>query len=141
MNWGTKLVIGMAVFIIFIIGLGLMMVNSNSDELVDANYYENGLKYDHDYNRKEQVVQDHAEPEINITPQELTLKFTRPATGKLRFVRSADKTMDTVVEFKSEADNKVSIPLQNKAKGAWRLILEWNSENKAYLFEKEIMIK
>ncbi|MGI4729762.1 MAG: FixH family protein, partial [Janthinobacterium lividum] len=86
MNWGTKLVIGMAVFMAFIIGLGLMMVTSKSDDLVDANYYENGLKYDRDYNRKEQVLKDHAQPEININPESLILKFTQPATGKLRFV-------------------------------------------------------
>lgn len=141
MNWGTKLVIGMAIFMAFIIGLGLIMVNSKSDDLVDANYYEDGLKYDRDYNRKEQVLKDHAEPEININPENLSLKFAQPATGKIRFVHNSDKKLDAAMEFKSEANNEVSIPLQNMAKGSWHLILEWKSEGKAYLFDKEILIK
>lgn len=46
MNWGTKLIIGMALFMAFIIGLAVFMLNSNADPLVDKDYYEKGLKYD-----------------------------------------------------------------------------------------------
>ncbi|MGI4020016.1 MAG: FixH family protein [Janthinobacterium lividum] len=141
MNWGTKLAIAMTVFIAFIIGLGLMMVNSKSDELVDANYYENGLKYDRDYNRKEQVLKDHAEPQISISPENLSLKFIHPSTGKIKLIRTADKKMDAVLPFKTNADNEVSVPLQNIAKGSWHLLADWQSEGKAYLFEKEILLK
>lgn len=131
----------MAVFMAFILGLGWMMVNSKSDDLVDANYYETGLKYDRDYNRKEQVLKDHAEPEISINPDKLNLKFNRPAAGKIKFVRADDKKLDAVVPFKTEADNEVSIPLQNLVKGSWRLVAEWESDGKSYLFEQEIVLK
>lgn len=35
MNWGTKLVMGMAAFITFIAALGIIMFNSKKDALVD----------------------------------------------------------------------------------------------------------
>ncbi|RZM29342.1 MAG: hypothetical protein EOO88_05320 [Pedobacter sp.] len=58
MNWGTKIIIGMAVFMAFILVLGIFMIRSNPDPLVDEDYYEKGLNYDQELKRMEEIKKD-----------------------------------------------------------------------------------
>ncbi len=46
MNWGTKIVIALALFIILIASFGIYMVTQDSDSLIYEDYYERGLNYD-----------------------------------------------------------------------------------------------
>ena len=140
MNWGTKLGIGMALFISFIVTLGVLMIRSDSDDLVDTDYYEKGIGYEKDYIRKSQVETDRAQPTITSNGS-LKIVFVRPATGRVKFIHPSDKKMDKILGMKSNTDNLVELPLAQMAKGHWKLLLEWESDEKAYLYEKEIMIK
>jgi len=139
MNWGKKLVIGMALFISFIVTLGILMIRSDSDDLVDTDYYEKGIGYDKDYKRKIQVKQDLAEPDI-LVEDHLKIIFRSPASGSIRFIHPSDKDMDRTLNIDSGAGNQVELPLAEMAKGHWKVLLEWESGGKAYLYEKEIMI-
>jgi len=139
MNWGTKLVIGMGLFMSFIITLAVLMIRSESDDLVDVNYYEKGIEYDKDYIRKNQLIEDMAEPEISITDQ-LTIIFKSPAKGNIRFIHPSDKTKDNTLTFDSGKGNQVLIPLNEYRKGHWKVSVEWESNEKSYLYEKNIVI-
>lgn len=46
MNWGTKIVIALALFIVLITTFGVYMVSTDTDSLVAEDYYERGLQYD-----------------------------------------------------------------------------------------------
>lgn len=46
MNWGTKIVITLALFIALIVSFGVFMVSKDTDSLVAEDYYERGLNYD-----------------------------------------------------------------------------------------------
>ncbi|WP_188747837.1 FixH family protein [Parapedobacter defluvii] len=46
MNWGTKIVITLALFIALIVSFGVYMVSKDTDSLVAEDYYERGLNYD-----------------------------------------------------------------------------------------------
>lgn len=141
MNWGTKLMIGMLCFMSFIVVLGVLMFNSKTDALVDTNYYEKGLEYDKDYNRKAQVQADNARPGIRLSPDHLMLSFKAAAAGEVRLVRNSDKKMDRRIAIQTNAHNQVNIPLNGIAKGPWRIIISWESNGKAYLDEQEVSIK
>ena len=140
-NWGTKLVIGMASFMTFIIVLAVLMFNSKPDALVDNDYYEKGLNYDADYNLKEQVKADHAAPEVQVLPGEILLTFKAAAEGKVKIIRPSDKRMDKVTVIKTDDSYRSAIPIDDIAKGRWKLIITWNSAGKSYLDEQEVMIK
>lgn len=141
MNWGTKLVIGMLCFMSFIVVLAVLMFNSKTDALVDTDYYEKGLKYDADYNRKEQVQTDQARPEISIHPDDIIISFKTAASGTINLRRNSDKTMDKRIPLQTNAKNQAVIPSGSLAKGQWRIVLSWLSNGKSYLDEQEIMIK
>lgn len=140
MNWGIKLMIGMLCFMSFIIVLAVLMFNSKTDALVDTDYYEKGLAYDQDYQRKEQVKADNAAPEITITDGFLLLTFKGKAAGKLTLVRSSDKQMDRKTAIQTDTLNRVKVPLEGIANGQWRMIVAWSTNGKAYLNEQEINI-
>lgn len=141
MNWGTKLMIGMICFMSFIVVLGVLMFNSKDDALVDKDYYEKGLDYDKDYNRKEQVKTDNATPGISVSETELIISFKAGAEGELRLMRNEDQRMDKKAVLKTDLANQVRFPLKGLAKGQWRIVLSWVSGGKAYLNEQEIRIK
>ena len=46
MNWGTKIIVALALFIALIVSFGIYMVSSDTDSLVAEDYYERGLNYD-----------------------------------------------------------------------------------------------
>ena len=140
MNWGTKLMIGMGLFMAFIITLATLMIRSKSDDLVDSNYYERGINYNKDYDKKEQVRKDHAEPGLIISNRAITLTFMKPAQGTVRMMRPADKRMDRTAPFQTDKHQQLEIPLKNFAKGSWKVELEWQSEGKFYLYDKEVML-
>jgi hypothetical protein len=139
MNWGTKLVIGMVLFMSFIITLAVLMIRSDSDDLVDVNYYEKGIEYDKDYERKSQLIKDKAEPEIGVNDH-LKIIFKGPAEGNIRFIHPSDKTKDSTINFNSGTDSQVEFPLINFRKGHWKISLEWKSNGKSYLYDKNIII-
>ncbi len=132
--------IGMGLFMAFIIALGVMMVRSKNDALVDNDYYERGIHYNQDYDKKENVKRDHAAPGLVINNSSITLTFMKPARGTLRMIRPADKRLDRTVSFKSNQHQQFEIPLKSFAKGQWKIELEWQSEGKTYLYEREVRL-
>jgi hypothetical protein len=141
MNWGTKIILGLASFMIFIVVLGIMMFNSKKDALVDTDYYEKGINYNQTYNSKEQTQTDHAKPGILINQDMLLLTFTQKATGTIKLMRTSDKNLDIAIPFTSNVNQQVIVPAANLQKGSWRLIITWASNAKNYLYEQEITIK
>ena len=53
MNWGTKIFLTLAVFMLCIVGAGIYMVSHDSDSLEEDDYYEQGLNYDQAYEKKQ----------------------------------------------------------------------------------------
>lgn len=141
MNWGTKVILGLATFMGFIIVLAVIMFNSKTDALVDNDYYEKGINYNQVYNRKEQVYLDQAKPVITVTPENITLTFKQEARGTVRLMRTADKKLDRVFPFENTTDRSFHIPAAGLRTGSWRLIVDWVSTDKSYLYEQEIKLK
>lgn len=141
MNWGTKLMIGMALFMTFIIVLAVLMFNSKTDALVDTDYYEKGLNYDQEYNKREQVNKDHALPIVKITGDTLSITFKEAAIGNIRMMHNSDKKLDKRFILTTDHQHKFIIPIGASKKGRWKLIMNWISNEKTYLNEQEVNIE
>ncbi|MGZ3763810.1 MAG: FixH family protein [Mucilaginibacter sp.] len=140
MNWGKGIIIGMAVFVLFIVGMCIYMVASPTDDF-DHQYYEKGLSFNHDYDREEQVTKDHAEPIIRLNNQNIDLKFVQPVKGTVTFMRPSSTVSDKVYALNSGNNNEIDIPIEPLAAGKWQLVFEWTSNNKAYLYQQEVFVK
>lgn len=141
MNWGTKLVIAMALFMAFIIALSTKMILSDKDDLVDKDYYEKGLNYDLDYQRKQNMENDKAEPKIELEPKSMKVVFVQPATGTVTFAHSKDRRLDRKFTINTGNSSEAVISLIDIAHGSWHLTFEWKSGDKMYMFKKEVFIQ
>ena len=56
MNWGTKIFLILAVFMLCIVAAGFYMVTQDTDSLEEDDYYEQGLNYDQAYEKKQNVL-------------------------------------------------------------------------------------
>ena len=141
MNWGTKLIIGMLLFMSFIIVLAVRMIRSDPDALVENNYYEKGLNYDEVYQHKAQVFKDSAVPTVVVLKNKMVISFRARSQGSIRLMRTSDQRMDRNIEFNTNETHQFMIATRTLTKGQWRLIVDWNNEKDTrYLYEREIIL-
>ena len=142
MNWGTKLVLGMAIFMSFIIGMVVYMFKHHgNDALVEEDYYEKGINYDKEYDAKSNTLNDEATPEIKQSQSQLIIQLKDAADYQLTLMRPSAKEKDVKSNGKTIGDeNLIIIEAGSLDKGLWSLKLEWRSNGKDYLFTKDITI-
>lgn len=137
MNWGKGLVIGLATFMIFITVLVVQMFRTAEDSF-DKDYYEKGLAFDIDYNQQQQVITDNAEPIIKQTNDHVILSFGGVDSGTVNFKRPSDHTMDQSFSFNQK---DIQFPKSNFEKGGWRIVIRWTTDQKKYLYQKNIFLR
>jgi len=137
MNWGKGIIIGMGAFMLFILMLCFKIFSLPADEY-DHHYYEKGLNFDKDYDREKQVSLDHAAPDIRLDGSDIHLHFREEAHGTARLVRPSSVAPDKSFVLNTDEKGQAALPLLHVPKGRWKIVLEWKSRDKKYLYEKEI---
>lgn len=139
MNWGRGLITGMIIFMLFILGMCFYMFRAPDDDY-DHQYYEKGLTYNQYYNKEVRVIKDHAQPAIEISGDYIFIKFKEPAAGTMHLQRPSNVSLDKTYHFDSGDNNEVQILTRSIKKGRWQLVFEWQSNQKAYVYQKEITL-
>lgn len=139
MNWGKGIVIGMAVFMLFILTLGARMMTTATDDY-DHAYYEKGLTFDVDYRKELQVVNDHAQPVVSLKNGIVSIQFKDAAAGKVNFIRQSDRNLDRACQFKTGTGNVYLLKTPLPAKGHWQIVADWQSNGKAYLYQQQLWV-
>lgn len=142
MHWGTKLVLGLAVFIIFIMGMVvyMFMVHGN-DALVDNDYYEKGINYNQEYTAKQNVLNDRAEPKITIHTAFIIIELKDSAQFTLRLMRPSSEKDDVKIAGNTMGDkHAITINTQKMHRGLWFLELAWTSNGKPYMLKKNLTL-
>jgi len=140
MSWGKIITIVLIVFVVFIGGLSYAMFKAPDDEY-DHQYYEDGLNFDHDYNREAQVIKDHAQPLIEVDTCCIKLTFPQKIRGKVIMSRPSSDESDTTVTLDNKNGGPIAILTKHLAKGNWQMVFDWKSDNKAYLYHHEVYVK
>lgn len=141
MNWGTKLMIGMGLFMAFIIAMATkMVISGGDDDLVEKDYYEKGLAYDKVYNLKTEAVRDSVIPDFDASQNGLIITFKSPVSYKLVCKRPSDSKLDRLFEGQTADGDQLSIPRVQLKSGPWNIYLSFTVNSKQYLVEREIMM-
>ena len=140
MNWGTKLIIAMILFMAFILTLSINMIYSSNDALIEKDYYEKGLDYDKTYAAKHNAIADSVLPVIATHEYGLSISFKAPAVCKFNFKRLSDQKMDTTFSRLTNEDFSVQVTSKELKSGPWSLTLDYKINNRAYLIEKKIVM-
>lgn len=146
-NWGTSIVIAIALFMAFILYF-VIQVQTNSkydNELVVEEYYKHDAHFGDDM-AKAQNAEDLAEkPTITATPQGIAIAFPKSIiaqkiTGKVSLYRPSDKKLDFEVLL-SDSNPSLLIPKSDLAGGRWDITMEWKCNGKDYLERKRLNLK
>ena len=141
MNWGYKIVFGLGAFMLFIIGAGIYMVTHDSDTLVESDYYEKGLNYDETFHKKENLLNDHAKPRIQVLKDTVLIQFSSSVNkGNLNFKRLDDKNQDQQLPFYTNS-NQFKLPISSFKKGNWNLEIDWVNSSKSYISDHAVFIQ
>lgn len=141
MNWGMRIVVGLGAFMLFIVCATVYMVSSDTDTLVEEDYYEKGLSYDEVYDRKQNLQDDDAKPIIQLVNDTLSIVFkTEGIKGTLDFKRSSDGSLDKTIPLYT-ATKLFKLPVSSLKKGNWSLEINWESHNTKYIDTQSIFIK
>ncbi|MCU0439273.1 MAG: FixH family protein [Raineya sp.] len=134
MNWGTKIVISLGVFIAFIASLGIFMMISN-DEKVEKDYYERDLMYEKEIQAQRNAQSLSAEVVLDITDIHLIFSFPKEIKeyqGKILFLRPDNAQKDQTFEMKLEKNQMQKIEVMPLQKGLWKIQAQWQMNGKLY---------
>ena len=142
MNWGKKIIITMAAFMLFILALGAYMLSKQgNDTLVESNYYEKGLRYDEEYKQKANTFADHAEPAITVNPNQVIIRLKDSASYTLVLMRPSNAQADKKQNGNTLGNSHLILLDRKPAdKGLWCLDLKWKSNQKQYQYKKSITL-
>ncbi|WP_406826702.1 FixH family protein [Pedobacter sp. KACC 23697] len=142
MNWGTKIVMGMVAFMMFIVTMVIYMFHVHGrDALIEENYYEKGINYNAEYNAKQNVLNDDATPKIIITHAQMVIQLKDSAQYELVLMRPANSNDD--VKRKGNTTGTSNLIVVDRTKmpsGMWFINLSWRTGGKTYLFKNNITL-
>jgi hypothetical protein len=140
MNWGMKIVVVLAMFMIGIVGAGIYMVRQNSDTLEEGDYYEKGIEYDVQYRQKQNLVDQEAMPTFALNKDSLIISFKKSGNqGVLLLQRPSDRSLDRQELWRTNSD-RYAYPLQDITAGLWKIRLQWKQQNMEFYHEQTIHI-
>ncbi|RZK19254.1 MAG: hypothetical protein EOO86_08120 [Pedobacter sp.] len=142
MNWGTKIVLGMVTFMLFIIVMvSYMFYVHGRDALIEDDYYEQGINYNDEFNATQHTLNANAEPKIDVSDQQIVIKLKDSASYKLNLKRASNNTDDKKYDgLTVGSSNLILINRNNIPKGLWFLKLEWKVNGKDFMFKRNITL-
>ncbi|MFH1196264.1 MAG: FixH family protein [bacterium] len=144
MNWGKGIAL---TYILFIVVVLIMVAFSFTKEvnLVTDDYYEKEIKYQEQIEKLENTEQLAEKPEIKIVNRQIEVIFPSvfnpfDVSGDIHFYRPADNKNDRTVELNLDGNSIQKIPIENMARGLWKIKIDWLAKDKKYYLEKIVII-
>lgn len=141
-NWGTKLLIWIIAFILFILGLVFMTTKSDVN-LVEKDYYPKGLVYQQRIDAIENAKEINAVFKTIQNTSTITLNIPdiQIDEGAVTFFRPSGNSLDRVYDFVINKERIMTFPKSDLKKGKYLLKINWNHENKEYYVEQVLFVK
>jgi len=136
MNFGTKIVIALAIFIVFILTLGFFMMQGASKEAPEDNYYEKDLRYEQEIQAQKNAGA--LSQKVNFELKEnktLAISFPKEVEhyqGEILFLRPDNAQQDKNIPLKLDESNFQNIDIQDFKKGLWKVQAKWKMKDKEY---------
>ena len=144
-NWGTKLLISMIVFMLFLTVFFVLMMRQTF-YLVEKDYYPKGLKYQQRIDKMENAKQ--LDEQVKIDNKEDFLVFTFQSffnadeiEGKIVLYRPSDGKWDVKIPLELDSNRQIFHPVKNLMKGKYIVKIDYKYDDKEYYQEKSIYIE
>ena len=144
-NWGTGLVIGMALFMCFILYMVITMSTNKeySHDLVTEAYYEKEMLYQNEIDAETNAVNLSSKITGVKTPEGWLLKFPNEIAhskieGTVFLYRPSSKQLDFDFPIEFSGSNLL-IPDGRLLEGRWNITISWEYEDTSYLYKNQIV--
>ncbi|MGG5577336.1 FixH family protein [Myroides sp. C15-4] len=146
-NFGTGIVIAIALFMIFILQYVIrVQVDAKYDnQLVTENYYQQEVEVDSRREREMKALKLDEQVTIYSTSNGIKIGFPESFDynkihGKIFLYRPSNQQLDfdTLISLSS---SNLLIPNTNLVDGRWDIVVEWNYNDESYRNVKQITIK
>lgn len=144
-NWGTKIVISMVVFMLFLTVFFVMM-SRQTFYLVEKDYYPKGLEYQEKIDKIDNAKQ--LGELIQLENKDKYLVFTFPSVlppdeidGNIVLYRPSDGTQDVSMAIKVDSLNKHVFSLEDVLKGKYTAKIDYTDNTKEYYQEITVIVK
>lgn len=144
MNWGYKIIV---VYAVFVIGITFMVFKSSNEkiDLVTEDYYNQELHFQNRIDDVDRANKLSREVSCQQEGRKLTLKFpdefiNKNIEGSILIYFPADKDKDLQKKFTTtQGSYQIDLPKNNI--GMHQIQISWNSEGKSYFTENKIFIQ
>lgn len=145
-NWGTGIVIFMALFMIFILQY-VIRVQTNPEldnELVTEAYYQQEIAVDGNYQKTQNTLALGNDFSIHYKNEGVEITFPEhfdisKINGKVSLYRPSNQKLDNTHVIRLSSHHLL-IPRNQLVDGRWDIIVDWNYEGKGYLQRKALNI-
>jgi nitrogen fixation protein FixH len=148
MNWGYKISIVFAGFVILIITLVVISMRQKDIHLVTERYYEKEIAYQDQIDIEKNTAALDQKPKIEYQKGDQIIAFTYPdhfyqenVKGKILFYRPSDAGKDFTVPVNSGIEGTQKISIGHLEKGFWRIKMEWVADSEKYYIEEKLVIQ
>lgn len=140
MNWGKGITLAIIAFISFIMFMVITMISTSSD-LVEDNYYEEGVHFEQKIQaiRNSLAIKDKII--VNVDSEFLSIEFPSEVImndvneGTIHLYRPENGNLDKHFAFSTKAGNTQLIPVEKIEKGNYKLLLSWKTNESDYYVE------
>jgi nitrogen fixation protein FixH len=140
MNWGKGIIIGMVLFMGFILTLVIILMRQNVD-MVSDDYYKKELVFNETYDAQQNYENASGKIELQLSADSLFILFPddlKQGSVLVELKRPNNQHQDA--HFTVDASKKVMIPVKMLPKGSFDCILTGKRNGKNYEFKQPIMI-
>ena len=144
-NWGTGIVIGMALFIGFIMYMVITMMTNkeyNHDLVIEA-YYEKDLQYQEEIDAEQNTLSLSENIISKRVPEGWLLTFPQEIDankikGKVFLYRPSNKRLDFNIPIVI-SNAQLLIPDERLLDGRWNITIDWEYEGQHYMYKESIV--
>lgn len=140
------LTIFLTCFILFFSGFAIWSAFLDFD-LVSEDYYQKGVEYQRQIERRERASENNLRVIWNQTAQgSITFKFpissdSAAARGKLTFFRPSDAALDKIVNINPDSAGLQEISIRRLSKGYWKIKIFWSLNSHELYQEDDLIVK
>ncbi len=143
MNWGYKILL---VYAVFVLGIMFLVFKSSSQkvDLVTTDYYAKELKYQQKINAMNRVQDLSDTVKYEMDKGKVIIEFPKDfsgtlVTGNVVLYCPSDENKDISQDF-SVRNLRIMVPVNESNKGLYELQLSWQVNDVSYYFEKKLML-
>jgi len=142
LNWGVGAFSLFGAFVIFMLSL-VYYASLQRNELVTEQYYEKELEFKEVIKKQEQTESLSEQLSWNIHDNTINIKFPNEikddVSGKIFFFKPSNKSDDIVIPFQTKSGVYV-VDISHFSSGMYKMRIDWQSNNKEYYNEEEIVV-